>query len=445
MLFRMLSRWLGSSSERSRQGLPVRRRRTIVPRLETLENRFVPAFLAPEELLGVPSGAIVKVGDINNDSRPDIVTAQGSNLNVSVYWSPGVYTQTFHASLAAPIKDVAVGKINADAYDDVVVATGEKTLNIFLGRSDGRVGAPIRVTMPKAPYSTMQFALNLALGDVTGDGKMDLVVGAESSTYKDNHPGFGYYNIDLRDSLATVLVGKGDGTFRTGSTVWLDTHGIYSSGAPTPFRVPVAIGDVNGDGKRDVVAASFGQYAYLEMPPLKLLGDYHVHLLTGDGQGKFQKDATLWANGTPWSRSFQDSGYGLPVLAVRDLNGDGRDDIVAAYPGGYQGGTSLHISVSDPSTGQFVTTGYAFSGTPAAVAVDDVTGDGKLDIVVATRGGGVEVQPGNGDGTFQAAQTFAPGASFTAMILSDLDRDGDVDLILLDGTSAFQMLNNQPW
>src|SRR5207248_8337153 len=78
-------------------------RRSFVPRFEVLEDRTVPSFAGPTELLGVPGGTLVKVADVDNDSRPDIVTANGSNLNVAVYWSPGVYTQTFHVSLAAPI------------------------------------------------------------------------------------------------------------------------------------------------------------------------------------------------------------------------------------------------------------------------------------------------------------------------------------------------------
>src|SRR4051794_19776167 len=56
-------------------------RRSFVPRCEVLEDRTVPSFAGPTELLGVPpGGALVKVADFNNDSRPDIVTANGSNL-----------------------------------------------------------------------------------------------------------------------------------------------------------------------------------------------------------------------------------------------------------------------------------------------------------------------------------------------------------------------------
>src|SRR5262249_20301688 len=95
-----------------------------------------------------------------------------------------------------------------------------------------------------------------------------------------------------------------------------------------------------------------------------------------------------------------------------------------------------------PSTGQFVTTAYAVSGTPSAVAVGDVIGDGKLDIVVAySNGSGIEVRPGTGDGTLAAPLFFAPGTSFTSMAMADPDADGDLDLVLVDGGLALAMLN----
>jgi hypothetical protein len=402
-----------------------------VPRLEALEGRTVPSFAGPTELLGVPGGTLVKVADFNNDSRPDMVTANGPNLNVAVNWSPGTYAQTFHAALGADIKDVAVGKINGDASNDIVVATGDKTVSVFLGLRDGRFGSPLKVNLPKPPNGASQYAQNVAVGDLTGDGKLDIVVGAESAAYAWLQ---GWYTYPKRsDMLATVLVGKGDGTFRAGGSVILDWQSD-----PTGRPIPIASGDVNGDGKADVVAANYGIYGYAACvgcsPPDELLGDYHVHLLTGDGKGNLQKNYALWAIG------WQDSGWGVPHLAVGDLNGDGRDDIVAAYP------SRLHISVSDPSTGKLVTSVFGVSGTPSAVAAGDVAGDRKLDIVVANgSGGGVQLLRGNGDGTFAAPLSFAPGSSFTAMAMADLDGDGDLDLVLLGGTSVYQILNDGVW
>jgi hypothetical protein len=409
-----------------------------VPRLDRLEDRTVPSFADPTAIPFMWGGSLVRVADFNNDSRPDLLTANGPNLNVAVNDSAGIYAQTFHASLPAAIKDVAVGRFNADPYPDIVVATGERTIYVFLGSgaTGGLSGAfsatSIKVAMPKGPHSATQFAMNLAVGDLNGDGKADVVVGAQSATYTQNYGGG--INQKLQDSLAAVLLGRGDGTFRAGGTAALDSTipGAF------PLPVPVAIGDVNGDGKADVVAASYGEWGGIpeNMPPN---GNYNVRLLTGDGRGNIQVSQALWTN-------WWDRGGGAPSLAVADLNGDGRADVVAAYPSWRYYPPSLHISLSDPTTGKFSTAYYDVSVRPLAVAVGDVTGDGKPDVVLAGDvPGGVAVRPGNGDGTFGASQSFAPDRAFAAMAMADLDGDGDLDLVLLGGPSVYQMLNDAAW
>src|SRR5262245_40760425 len=80
---------------------------------------------------------------------------------------------------------------------------------------------------------------------------------------------------------------------------------------------------------------------------------------------------------------------------------------------------SLHINLSDPVAGKFSFTYYGGTGNPAAVTVADITGDGKLDIVLANgSSGGVEVLSGNGNDTFTAARSFAAELALTAMALT---------------------------
>jgi hypothetical protein len=433
MLFSALFNCFARSRPASR---PPTKRPGVRLHLEALEDRTVPSFTGPTALPGVPAGNLVRVADFNNDSRPDLVTVNGPNLNVAMNTSPGIYSQTLHASFTAAITDVAVGKINADAYPDIVVATGQKTVSVFLGRGDGTFQSLLSINLPSGPNSGTQFGLNLAIGDLNGDGKADLVVGAESATYNWNVGKVGQLS-KRRDSLATVLIGKGDGTFKSGSTVVVDSHDVTSS---TPVHlVPVAIGDLNGDGKPDVVAAGYGIYAYVAEYPSQLMGDYHIHLLTGDGQGNLQENYRLWSGG------FGDGGWGVPSLAVRDLNGDGLADIVAAFSSSSQ--PTLHISVSDPSTGIFLPTVSSLSGPPLAVAVGDINGDGKLDLVITlANGGGVSVQPGNGDGTFQAGQTFAAGSTLNAVAVADLNGDGRLDLVVGNAVDGFSvLLNDEVW
>ena len=96
-------------------------------------------------------------------------------------------------------------------------------------------------------------------------------------------------------------------------------------------------------------------------------------------------------------------------MAVADLTGDGIQDIIAANSGANTVSVLLSNGNGTFQAQQTFATGY----DPVSVAVGELTGDGKEDIVVANAGSAsVSVLLGNGNGTFQAQQTFAAGAVF---------------------------------
>src|SRR5246500_4135828 len=77
--------------------------------------------------------------------------------------------------------------------------------------------------------------------------------------------------------------------------------------------------------------------------------------------------------------------------------------------------------------------GSNIGGGGNGIAVADVNGDGKLDIIEAN--GGVTVFLGNGDGTFQAARQFAAGQSASSVVVADFNGDGKLDIAVSDGTT----------
>jgi hypothetical protein len=117
---------------------------------------------------------------------------------------------------------VAVADVNGDGKLDLLVAnSGSSTVGVLLGNGDGTFQSAVA-------YSAGSIYSPAVVADVSGDGKLDLLVG--------NYPG----------SVAALL-GSGDGTFQSPLA--------YSSGGSGPTSV--AIGDVNGDGQPDVVVANF--------------------------------------------------------------------------------------------------------------------------------------------------------------------------------------------
>src|SRR5262249_230702 len=146
----------------------------------------------------------------------------------------------------------------------------------------------------------------------------------------------------------------------------------------------------NGDGKLDVV-----------------LGAAAVYLLRGNGDGILQTATTITGGTGP--------------VVVGDLNGDGRLDLVTISP--YSGFVPLNVTLGN-GDGTFQASQYfdpADSG-PYQVALADVNGDGKLDIVTANyQGGTASVLLGNGVGTFQAARSFATGPTPYALAVADFN------------------------
>jgi hypothetical protein len=123
-------------------------------------------------------------------------------------------------------------------------------------------------------------------------------------------------------------------------------------------------------------------------------------------------------------------------VQVADVNGDGKPDIVLAnwcVIGNVcvNGTVGVLLGKGDGTFQSAVT--YSSGGNNAnSVAVADVNGDGKLDILVANvNSGTVGVLLGNGDGTFQTAITYGSGGEFVISVaVADINGDGKPDLVV---------------
>jgi hypothetical protein len=330
----------------------------------------------------------VGVGDFNRDGKADLAVgkADGSGLSIFLGNGDGTFGPERIIPLTVPMTpyQVAVADINGDGKQDIVFnksGVSNGVIGILLGNGDGTFTAMPDIALPSSPGSNGA----LALADLNGDGILDLVVTGAYLTQ------------------AYVLLGNGDGTF--GSPA-----GVGSVNQP----LSVAVADFNGDGKLDIALSDYGNKA--------------VAVLLGNGDGTFQPQQEYPTNGYPYS------------LSVADFNGDGHPDIAVANDGPVGGGSGGVAVLLNNGDGTFsAPVNYGAGQEYYSVATDDINGDGKLDLVVAsgypTRG--TLLFLGNGDGTFSSTPlTLSAGTIPSSLALADLNGDGAPDILAPDNTNG---------
>ncbi len=282
----------------------------------------------------------------------------------------GTFKPGLETTLGVYPRAFAVADFNLDGIPDVIANDVDNNDSyVMLGKGDGTFQAPIILSLVFD---------GVAVGDFNGDGKPDLAMAS------------------FPQGSVEVALGNGDGTFQTPSQ---NTVGD-GSGSGT---VQVAISDLNGDGKLDIVAVN--EYSH------------NISVLLGNGNGTFAPAVNYPTVGI------------VPVcLTIGDLNGDGKPDVVVGDQPGVEvflgNGNGTFQNPSSISLPPYI----------QSVAIGDVTGDGKPDVVAARQQGSAStsfalVLPGNGTGTFSAPSAFAVGSTPLSLALAYFTPDNKLDIV----------------
>lgn len=292
---------------------------------------------------------------------------------------------------------------------------------------------------PPASYASGEGVLSIAVGDVDGDGDLDLVTAnytARNLAVLRNHgngtfadavlydagglpravaladvDGDGDADILVGDGGVSVLLNQGGGTFAASAAV---------AGLSGPADC-LALTNLSGPEKRDLAVSGFAA----------LSGVFGQIVATGvnTGGGGYHQAARFAVGGTVESGS---ESRGAQLLAAGDFNGDGIGDAAVA---GFAAGEVLIVLHQSDGTA-LATTTYPLGATPQSLAAADLDGDGDVDLAVVTRydivsnGSGLSILRNQGGGAFAVEDRPRLGRSGSAVTAADLSGRGGEDLII---------------
>ena len=395
--------------------------------------RFIPSSLHFKNCCFATS---LTTADLRGDGRTDIISGNGLSYDVTVLLSDGAGGFADPVSLPMPSLDhgavfVATGDANGEGRADLV-ATGfdASTVLVFLGTGDGSFGDPASFN---AGGDTWPWGV--ALADVDGDDVLDIVTSnnnsANVSVLKgDGSGGFagavsfpagafpiavavadvtGDGHVDIVTANAgsvdvSVLAGDGAGNFAAPASISI---------GPDAEPRALVVGDVDGDGKADIVTANATTDGS-PFPPPELPGS--VSLLIADGAGGFAP-AVQQSTGTGEGRA--------DGVVIVDMTGDGHADLVVSRPNA----NSAAVLVADGLGGFADAVLLPVGVGPSPIAVADVTGDGHPDILTGNQvGSNVSVLPSDGEGGIGFDGNFPVGTYPHSIVAVDLDDDGHADI-----------------
>ncbi|CAF4701818.1 unnamed protein product [Rotaria sp. Silwood1] len=332
----------------------------------------------------------ITVEDFNRDNRLDIATSNFNMNNVAIFLGYGNGTfapaTIFSTGDGSSPQFIKADDFNNDGILDIAAANyGTNNIVILFGFGDGSflLGTACRTGLGSSPYA-------LAIGDFNNDSRLDIAVVNEKSNETNIFLGYGR---ELYAGVTSYNVGFGS----------------------QPYSV--AIGDVNNDGRSDIVVANFGTD--------------NIAILLGCSHGVFDIIAT-------YSTGVGSAPYSV---SVADFNNDNQLDIVVT-----NSGTDNIAILFGYGNGAFVIGATYSTGAlsrPCAVAISDLNNDNILDIVIANSGtNNILLLYGYGNGLFEN-ETYALGYGYHpySIVIKDLNQDSWMDIVIAcSGTDRVEIL-----
>ncbi len=363
-----------------------------------------------------PGLFVTVVGDVDGDGVADLIGGINDELAVA----PGLAAGGFAPVVSSPypelgsISDYTMADLNGDDVPDIAVSDIlQDKVRVMLGDGQAAFTAGDSYSVGAAP-------IRVTAADVNGDGSPDLITANQTG------------------KSISVLLGNGDGTFEPA----LET----TTGFSTPRDLTLA--NMNGDSQLDLVVAiqqgsmvavspgngdgTFGpsQDFQTAFDPRRILaGD-----VNGDGSADIVTSGSLVSvllgngDGTLRDRMDYETGEAPGDLVLVDLDSDADLDLVVGHS------REEYHAILLNDGGEFVVQTPAFTSAQGDCLLADFNRDGRLDLL-SRASNGYFISRGLGDGRFDTrAQASVADMSATAFDVTDVDRDGSVDVLILNAT-----------
>jgi hypothetical protein len=324
----------------------------------------------------------VAMGDLNGDTKPDLVTANEFNKQVTILVGDGAGNFAVSSTMATSSIPFALvlGDFNGDTKLDLAVSLDSTTVSLYLGTGSATFSGPTSFTVGTNP-------LRLVSADFNNDGKLDLATGNDGS------------------NTISILLGNGSGGFAPTTSI----------ANVRPASLVVA--DFNHDNKPDIAAANFV--------------NNKVTVMLGDGAGGFGP------------LNHFDGGSSLQGIASADFNNDTNPDIVVTN-NECCNPAFVAVLLGNGSGSFGAPTKFSTPLSPFAVVTGDFNGDSNADVAtvnVQQTSSNVSVLTGNGAGALSAPTNFNVGATPIRIITGDVNLDNAPDLVVTSPPNVAALLN----
>jgi hypothetical protein len=415
--------------------------------LSLLRNDGAGIFRTVGSMAGVSA---VAAGDIDGDGHVDLVLHAGNEIAVRLGAGDGSFVEGYRlGAVGSPLLLAVHGLGNVVAMDSGGavslfsgrIASSELSGRFTAGQTTKNDGLPSGGHLDPLASSASSTGLTVSANPIVFGQPLTLSATVTPSnatgkvTFFDGTTPLGSKTLangqatlttsmlpSNAQSLKVYYPGDGNFTASTSPVVVETVTALTGGGFQTPVSYAaglgpsgVAIADLNGDGKADIVVADAGTYP-------NYAGS--VTVLLGNGNGTFQ------------SLTGYSTSSGSTFVAVADVNGDGTPDLLVVN---WSGSVSVLIGNGNGTFQPAVN--YDVGNSPFALAVGDFNGDGIVDIAVASNGSNsVSLLLGAGNGTFNAGPTFAASLAPEAILAGDFNGDGIADLAVAGSNGVAVLL-----